>query len=260
MKPDGNLGLKWNDLDWIKRTIKVERQLVRGEGVKLAQPKTSNAKRMVMLGDRTIEVLRLHYGRQNEERRKAGENWSEYGLIFTSTNGTPIHFRNLLRDFKSLLKRTGLPEMTIAGDNVDAVLVDYPRRWDIAFIRRFMLTFGSLSSVFDLLTFGVLLWAMQANQILFHTGWFVESVLSAVVVVFALRTRLPFHQSKPSRPMLAISCAVAVIALALPYSLLAELLGFKVLPPLYFVAIFGIILAYFTSAEMVKRWFFHRFA
>ena len=105
------LGLKWSDLDWIKRTLKVERQLIRGDGVQFAQPKTRSGRRMLVLGDRTIEVLRKHYDLQNRERRQAGESWSEHGLIFTSANGTPIHFRNLLRDFKGLLNRAGLPEI-----------------------------------------------------------------------------------------------------------------------------------------------------
>jgi len=103
------LGLKWSDLDWIKRTLKVERQLVRGNGVQFAQPKTRSGRRTVTLGGQTIEVLRRHYESQNEERKKAGEAWNEHGLIFTSSVGTPIHFRNLTRDFKNLLKAAGLP-------------------------------------------------------------------------------------------------------------------------------------------------------
>ena len=153
---------------------------------------------------------------------------------------------------------TDLPEMAIAGDNVDAVLVDRPRRWNIAFIRRFMLIFGPLSSIFDLLTFGVLLWAMRADQVLFHTTWFVESVLSAVVVVFALRTRLPFYQSKPSRVMLGITVLVTTLTLALPYTPLAGVLGFTPLPPLYLLTIFGIVGLYFISAELAKRRFYRK--
>ena len=105
------LGLKWTDLDWLKKTLKVERQLVRGEGVKFSQPKTRYGRRTVVLGDRTIEILRRHYERQNEERKKSGESWTEHGLIFTMANGSPIHFRNLMRDFKNLLKAAGLPEI-----------------------------------------------------------------------------------------------------------------------------------------------------
>jgi integrase len=105
------LGLKWDDLDWIKRTLRVDRQLLRGDGVRFAQPKTRTGRRTVVLGDRMIEILRRHYERQNDERVKAKDEWSEFGLIFTSAHGTPIHYRNLMRDFKNLLKLAGLPEI-----------------------------------------------------------------------------------------------------------------------------------------------------
>lgn len=153
---------------------------------------------------------------------------------------------------------TDLPEMTIAGDNVDDVYVERPRRMDINFIRRFMLTFGSLSSVFDYATFAVLMWVIKANQQTFHTGWFVESVLSAGVVVFAVRTRLPFTRSKPSRAMLIMTAVVLVITLYLPYSPLASVLGFVPLSLPLLLVIFGIAALYFFSAEMTKRWFYKR--
>ena len=105
------LGLKWSDLDWVFQTLKVERQLVRPDwGIAhFAQPKTKYGRRTLALGDRTIAVLRNHNEFQNEERKHAGEKWSENGLIFTTKFGTPIHPRNLLRDFKLLLRKTGLP-------------------------------------------------------------------------------------------------------------------------------------------------------
>ncbi len=151
---------------------------------------------------------------------------------------------------------TDLPEMTIASDNVDAVFLDRPHRWNINFIRRFMLIFGPLSSLFDFATFAVLLWAMKANEATFHTGWFVESVLSAGLVVFAVRTRLPFTHSKPSRAMLSMTLIVAIFALILPYTPLAGLLGFAPLPFIFLAIIFGIVTVYFVSAELVKRWFY----
>jgi integrase len=105
------LGLKWTDLDWIKQTLKIERQLVRPDarGEMFSAPKTRLGKRTIALGSKTIEMLRKHYERQQDERRAAGEAWKEYGLIFTTSNGTPIHPRNLLRDFKKLLSDAGLP-------------------------------------------------------------------------------------------------------------------------------------------------------
>jgi Mg2+-importing ATPase len=154
---------------------------------------------------------------------------------------------------------TDLPEMTIANDNVDEVFIQRPHRMDVGFIRRFMLVFGPLSSVFDLLTFGLLLGVLHADQASFHTGWFIESVLSASVVVFSIRTRMPFHRSHPSRAMLLVTFFVAVVALVLPYSPLANILGFKPLGVQALGMIGGIIILYFISAEIVKRWFYRHF-
>jgi Mg2+-importing ATPase len=151
---------------------------------------------------------------------------------------------------------TDLPEMMIANDNVDTVLVEQPRRWNINFIRRFMLIFGPLSSFFDFATFGILLWVMKANEAAFHTGWFIESVLSAALVVFAVRTRLPFMRSHPSRGMLGMTLLVIVIAVALPYTPLSGLLDFTLLSPVYLLLILGIVLLYFVSAEITKHWFY----
>jgi integrase len=107
------LGLKWTDLDWNRQTLKVERQLERStiDQVRFVQPKTNYGRRSLALGDQTIAVMRRHYERQNEERKAAGECWSEFGLIFTTKTGTPINFRNLVRDFKLLLQNAGLPSI-----------------------------------------------------------------------------------------------------------------------------------------------------
>jgi Mg2+-importing ATPase len=160
-----------------------------------------------------------------------------------------ILLTNLLTDF---------PEMTIATDNVDNEMVERPHRMDIKFIRRFMLIFGPLSSLFDITTFAVLIWLMKANEQSFQTGWFIESILSAGVVVFAVRTRLPFTRSRPSRAMLAVTVVVMLITLWLPYSPLAGLLGFVPLPISYLLVIFGIVALYFMSAELTKRWFYRQ--
>jgi Mg2+-importing ATPase len=122
-----------------------------------------------------------------------------------------------------------------------------------------MLVFGTLSSVFDYLTFGLLLWVLRANETQFQTGWFIESVLSATVVVFAVRTRLPFTRSRPSRAMLGATLAVAAVVLLLPYSPLAAVLEFHPLHWTYLLAIGVIVGLYFGSAEMAKRWFFARY-
>jgi len=154
---------------------------------------------------------------------------------------------------------TDLPEMTIAGDKVDEVYILKPRRMDIKFIRRFMLTFGPLSSIFDFATFGVLLWLMKANEQMFQTGWFIESIFSAGIVVFVLRTRMPFFKSRSSRAMLAVTGTIMLITLSLPYSPFAKLLGFTPLPISYLLVIFGIVFLYFCSAEILKGWFYRNY-
>lgn len=154
---------------------------------------------------------------------------------------------------------TDLPEMTIAGDNVDPIFVQQPHRWNIAFIRRFMAVFGSLSSVFDYLTFAALMWLFNASAETFRTGWFVESVLSATLVVFAVRTRLPFRYSRPSRVMLGMTAFVALIVLAMPYTPVADVIGFTALSLPLLAVMIGIALTYFASAEAAKRWFYRRF-
>jgi Mg2+-importing ATPase len=153
---------------------------------------------------------------------------------------------------------TDLPEMAIAGDQVDDVFIQKPHRWDVNFIRRFMLVFGTLSSVFDYATFAVLLWGLKASETAFHTGWFIESILSASVVVFAIRTRLPFTKSRPSRLMIILTAAVGVITLAIPYTPLASLFGFAPLPIGTLALILLIVCAYFISAEIAKRAFYRQ--
>lgn len=110
--------------------------------------------------------------------------------------------------------------------------------------------------MFDYLTFGALLLLLSADAELFRTGWFVESLVSAVLVVLALRTRLPFTRSRPARTLIVGSAAVALVTLALPYTPLADALGFQALDLPYLAAMLSIALLYFMAAEMVKRWFF----
>jgi Mg2+-importing ATPase len=205
------------------------------------------------------------------EGRKTFANTLKYVFMATSANfGNmfSVAGASLFLTFLPMLPKqillinflTDLPEMTIAGDNVDDVFVQQPHRWNIGFIRRFMLVFGPLSSVFDLLTFGALLLLAKADQATFHTGWFIESVLSASVVVFALRTRLPFLRSHPSRAMMLVTLMVGLVALLLPYSPLAGILGFKPIALSLLGLIFGIVILYLISAELVKRWFYRRFS
>jgi P-type Mg2+ transporter len=160
-----------------------------------------------------------------------------------------ILLTNLLTDF---------PEMTIATDHVDSISVDKPHRWDIHFIQRFMIVFGLLSSVYDYLTFGVLLFLMKANDKVFQTGWFVESVVSATLIVLVVRTRLPFFKSLPGRYLLIATSLIILFVLGLPFMPFASLFGFVALPASFYGWMALIVATYIISAELAKKWFYKR--
>jgi P-type Mg2+ transporter len=151
---------------------------------------------------------------------------------------------------------TDIPEMTIATDSVDPELIDRPRRWDIAFIRKFMLTFGLVSSVFDYLTFGALLFVLQASPEQFRTGWFVESVISASAIVLVIRTRRPFLTSRPGQSLVLATIAVVGTTLLLPYLPIAAALGLTPMPPSFLLLLAVILAGYVLTAELAKRWFY----
>ena len=153
---------------------------------------------------------------------------------------------------------TDLPEMTIATDRVDPEMVERPRRWDIGFIRRFMIVFGAVSSAFDFVTFGVLLLVLHANEAELRTGWFVESVVSSALIVLVVRTRRPFYRSRPARPLTIATLVVVGLTLLLPYSPLARLLGFVPLPPVFLLALVPIVVLYAVAAEAAKYVFYRR--
>jgi len=160
-----------------------------------------------------------------------------------------ILLTNLLTDF---------PEMTIATDSVDRELVEKPRRWNIQFIRNFMLTFGILSSVFDYLTFGVLLLILHATMDQFRTGWFLESVISASITVLVIRTRKSFFRSKPGKYLLMATLLIVVVTILFPFTPIAELLGFQPLPMTILLVIGIIVVLYIIAAEITKRSFYKR--
>jgi P-type Mg2+ transporter len=160
-----------------------------------------------------------------------------------------ILLTNLMTDF---------PEMTIATDSVDAEMVEQPRRWDVRFIRNFMLTFGLVSSVFDYLTFGVLLLVLHATPDQFRTGWFLESVVSASVIVIVIRTRRPFFRSRPGRPLLVATLAIVAATLVLPYTPLRGILGLTPMPWPFLGVLAAILALYILAAELAKRAFYRR--
>jgi len=158
-----------------------------------------------------------------------------------------ILLTNLLTDF---------PGMAISADQVDEELVRLPRKWDIVFIRKFMLVFGILSSVFDFITFGVLLGVLHAKEQEFQTGWFVESVVSATLIVLVVRTRKVFFRSRPGKYLLIGTIVVALLTLLLPLLPFSRVFNFVPLPFHFYVAVFIIIACYIAMAEFMKKIFY----
>ncbi|XZN98261.1 MAG: magnesium-translocating P-type ATPase [Microcoleus sp.] len=170
-------------------------------------------------------------------------------LPFLPLLPSQILLTNLLTDF---------PELTIATDRVDKELVSKPRRMDIKFIRNFMIVFGLLSSIFDYLTFGALLLLLHAQPQQFRTGWFLESVISASMVVLVVRTRKSIFDSKPGKYLLMATLATVGVTIFMPWTPLGTLFGFQPLPLSFVLVLGAIVLFYVTAAENVKRVFYSR--
>jgi len=152
-----------------------------------------------------------------------------------------------------------LSEVPIPMDDVDDELLGQPRHWDIQFIRNFMLVLGSVSSVFDFLTFGLLLWVFNATEAVFQTGWFIESLATQVLVIFVIRTRRNPLRSRPNLLLAVTSLAVVVAGIVLPYTAIGRWFGFVPLPPAFLAALSAMVVCYLILAEGVKRWFYRRF-
>ena len=153
-----------------------------------------------------------------------------------------------------------LSELPIPLDNVDEQDLARPRRWDMAFIRDFMVCIGPISSIFDFLTFWLLLKVLHADETLFHTGWFVESLATQVLVIFVIRTRGSPFASRPHPALLLTSLGIVGVAMVLPFTPLAGMLGFTPLPPEFFGLLAGLMIVYLVLVEIVKRWFYRRLA
>jgi Mg2+-importing ATPase len=204
-----------------------------------------------------------------QEGRTTFANTLKYVFMSTSANfGNMFSMAgaSLFLPFLPLLPKqilltnlmTDFPEMTIATDAVDAEMVNRPRRWDIAFIRKFMFTFGLVSSVFDYLTFGVLLMVLHATPEQFRTGWFMESVVSAAVIVLVIRSRRPFYKSRVGIQLLVATLAVVTAALILPFTPLGRIFGFVTLPASFLLILGLIMILYIFTAEVVKKTFYRR--
>jgi Mg2+-importing ATPase len=156
---------------------------------------------------------------------------------------------NFLSDF---------PATTISTDNVDFELIDRPRRWDIGFIKRFMVVFGVQSTLFDFMTFGVLLLWLNSTVDQFRTGWFILSIATEIVVMLVIRTQQFFLKSRPSKSLILSSVIVMAIVLVLPYTPIAELLNLVILPTWTGIGLLGIVAAYIVTAEITKMLFYRR--
>jgi len=202
------------------------------------------------------------------EGRKTFSNVMKYIMMATSSNfgnmfsmaaaaillpflpmlPVQILLNNLLYD---------LSELTIPLDAVDEGEVATPRHWEVGFIQKFMICVGPVSSVFDFLTFFVMLKVFSAGEALFHTGWFVESIATQVLVIFIIRTRGNPLRSRPSPWLIVSSLSVVAFAMVLPFLPFATYLGFVPLPGKFFLFLFAMVLSYLLAVEFVKLWFYH---
>ncbi|HUI68751.1 MAG TPA: magnesium-translocating P-type ATPase [Nitrospirota bacterium] len=187
---------------------------------------------------------------------------SNFGNMFSMAGATlflpflpmlpvQILLNNLLYD---------VSEIPIPLDSVDEEYLTHPRHWNMTFIRNFMLAVGPVSSIFDFLTFYIMLHVFHAGEELFHTGWFVESMATQVLVIFIIRTRLNPLKSRPSFWLTLCSLMVVALAVFFPYTPLGRYFGFVPPPLAFYLILAGLVLFYLFAVEGIKQWFFRRFA
>jgi P-type Mg2+ transporter len=235
-----------------------------GISVDTAADVTKEAADFVLL-EKDLHVL----AKGVQEGRRTFANTLKYVFMATSANfGNMFSMAgaSLFLSFLPLLPKqillmnlmTDLPEMTISTDNVDPEIVDKPRAWDIKFIRKFMMVFGLLSTVFDYITFGILFLVLHSDMNQFRTAWFTESVISASMVVLVIRTRrsLFSKKSRPRKYLLLASLLIVGITIVLPFTRVGQVFGFVVLPSLYLPIIGVIVLLYIITAESIKKIFY----
>ena len=175
-------------------------------------------------------------------------------LPFLPMLPTQILLNNMLYD---------VSEVTITTDNVDQEYIQKPKRLDATYIRNFMIFFGPISSIFDFLTFFIMLevFSGYTNVSLFQTAWFIESLCTQTLVIFLIRTRKsPFYRSKPSKPLLLTSLVIVGTAAVLPFTPLGDLFGFVAPPIEFFAFLAGFVGAYLVLVEALKRLFYKRYA
>ncbi len=204
------------------------------------------------------------------EGRRIFANTIKYVLMGTSSN-----FGNMFSAAGASLFLTFLPmlpsqillnnllydvsEMAIPTDNVDEEQLRRPAHWDPAFIRRFMMFFGPISSIFDFMTFGVMIFILHASHELFRTGWFVESLSTQALVIFLIRTqRVPFFRSRASAALTVTTLAVVLAGALLPFTRIGTFIGFVPLPPAFYLILAAMVVIYLSLIELGKAYFFGR--
>ena len=206
------------------------------------------------------------------EGRRTFGNTMKYILMGTSSNfgnmfsvaGASLFLRFLpMLPVQILLNNLlyDVSESTIPSDNVDESYTRTPKKWDMNFIKKFIVVFGPISSVFDFITFFVLLFVFVADAALFQTAWFVESICTQTLVIFVIRTRVvPFYRSRPHRLLVASTILIVAIACILPFTPVGSIFGFTPLPASFFVVLAGLVIGYLAIVELVKRWFYREYA
>ncbi len=205
------------------------------------------------------------------EGRRTFGNTMKYILMGTSSNfgnmfsvaGASLFLRFLpMLPIQILLNNLlyDISESTIPTDNVDESYIRTPKKWDMDFIKKFIMIFGPISSVFDFITFFILLIVFTADAALFQTAWFVESICTQTLVIFVIRTRVvPFYHSRPSRLLVASTVLIVAVACILPFTVIGSLFGFVPLPASFFVVLAILVIGYIVIVELVKRWFYTRY-
>lgn len=205
-----------------------------------------------------------------KEGRKTFANTLKY--IFINTGSTfgnmfSVAVASLLLPFLPMLPKqilltnfiTDFPYLSVASDNVDPEQLDRPGKWNLKFIRNYMLIFGLHSSLFDVITFVTLFFILKVKESAFQTAWFIESVLTELFILFIIRTHKNFFKSKPGKYLFILSIAGFIVTLGLPYMPFAEDIGLNPLPFINITAMLLIVVVYIITADILKVWFFKKF-
>jgi Mg2+-importing ATPase len=187
---------------------------------------------------------------------------SNFGNMFSMTGGSmflpylpmlPIQI--LLNNFLYDVSQIAIPT-----DEVDKEYLINPRPWNVQYIKKFMIVIGPISSIYDFMTYGVMLFIFHASPELFHTGWFIESLCTQTLVIHVIRTgKIPFLESRPSRFLILTSVLIVATGIIIPFLPLAKPFGFVRPPPLYFVVLFFIVITYLLLVQVVKTWFIKKY-